>query len=61
MRQKQDQYVEKKFLKTSDEIVLEVLGHGSSYIKGLCYDPKPPNKRGLQVASQQIHKELTET
>ena len=45
-------------MKTSNEIVLEVLGHGSGYIKGLGYGPKPPSKRGSQVASQQIHKEF---
>ena len=61
MRQKQNQYAEEEILKTSNEIVLEVLGHGSGYIKGLGYGPKPPNKRGSQVASQQIHKELAET
>ena len=60
MREKQDQYAQDGILKTSDEIVLEVLGHGFGYIKGLSYGLKPPSKRGSQLASQQVHKECTE-
>ena len=45
MKEKQDQYNEEGSEKTSDKIVFEVLGHGTGYIKGLGYGPKPPSRR----------------
>ena len=63
MKEKKDLYNEEGTEKTSDEIVLEVLGHGTGYIKGLIYGPKPPSRRttSYDLATQKLEKELQET
>ncbi|CAH9072783.1 unnamed protein product [Cuscuta europaea] len=63
MKNKQQQYKEEGIEKSTDEIVLEVLGHGSGYIKGLGYGPKPTSRRSNpnSFATEQLQKEPHET
>ncbi|KAL6520823.1 hypothetical protein OROHE_017004 [Orobanche hederae] len=44
--------------KSEDEIVLEVLGHGTGYTKGLGYGPTPPSRRNSYNSSSQYKDEL---
>ncbi|KAL8483947.1 hypothetical protein ACS0TY_026581 [Phlomoides rotata] len=54
-----EEYIELEIEKTSDDIRLEVLGHGTGYVKGLCCDPKPLSKRNsLYDSSNQYKDEL---
>ncbi|KAL8501869.1 hypothetical protein ACS0TY_021108 [Phlomoides rotata] len=42
--------------------MLEVLGHGTGYIKGLGYGPKPPSRRSVSYdTSCELQKKLLET
>ncbi|WCJ18203.1 hypothetical protein M5689_006598 [Euphorbia peplus] len=63
MKEKQLQYNEDGNTKTLDEIVEEVLGRASGYVKGLGYGPKPSKRiSSYDVArQQQQEKELFET
>ncbi|KAL8555783.1 hypothetical protein ACS0TY_003555 [Phlomoides rotata] len=59
MIKKREEYIELKIEKTSDDIRLEVLGHGTGYVKGLGYGPKPPSRRSsLYDSSNQYKDEL---
>ncbi|KAL8556583.1 hypothetical protein ACS0TY_004147 [Phlomoides rotata] len=62
MKKKREEYVELGIEKSSREIMTEVLGHGTGYIKGIGYGPKPPSKRNkLYDSSNQSHDELENT
>ncbi|KAL8546397.1 hypothetical protein ACS0TY_006212 [Phlomoides rotata] len=62
MKMKRDEYAEQGIDKSSREIMLEVLGHGTGYIKGLGYGPKPPSKRSVSYdTSSELQKKLLET
>ncbi|KAL6582791.1 hypothetical protein OROMI_004869 [Orobanche minor] len=45
MLKKREEYMELGIEKSEDEIVLEILGHGTGYTKGLGYGPTPPSRR----------------
>ncbi|KAL6580235.1 hypothetical protein OROMI_008259 [Orobanche minor] len=55
---KREEYMELEIEKSEDEIVLEVLGHGTGYIKGLGYGPTPPSRRNSYNSSSQYKDEL---
>ncbi|KAL8499787.1 hypothetical protein ACS0TY_019680 [Phlomoides rotata] len=62
MKMKRDEYAEQGIDKSSREIMLEVLGHGTGYIKGLGYGPKPPSRRSVSYdTSSELQKKLLET
>ncbi|WCJ24551.1 hypothetical protein M5689_006502 [Euphorbia peplus] len=62
MKEKQAKYNEEEILKTEGEIVEEVLGRGSGYMKGLGYGPKPPSRRtSHDFDRQQLEKEYRDT
>ncbi|KAL6558497.1 hypothetical protein OROMI_018847 [Orobanche minor] len=56
---KREEYMELGIEKSEDEIVLEVLGHGTGYTKGIGYRPNPPSRRNsLYNSSSQYKDEL---
>ncbi|WCJ29443.1 hypothetical protein M5689_011079 [Euphorbia peplus] len=58
MKEKQAKYNAEEILKTEGEIVEEVLGRGSGYMKGLGYGPKPPSRHtSHDFDRQQLEKE----
>ncbi|KAL8506377.1 hypothetical protein ACS0TY_017308 [Phlomoides rotata] len=59
---KRDEYAEQEIDKSSREIMLEVLGHGTGYIKGLGYGPEPPSRHSVSYdTSTELQKKLLET
>ncbi|KAL6522293.1 hypothetical protein OROHE_016846 [Orobanche hederae] len=59
MLKNREEYMELRIEKSEDKIVLEVLGHGAGYTKGLGYDPMPPSRRNsLYNSSSQYKDEL---
>ncbi|KAL6527975.1 hypothetical protein OROHE_014925 [Orobanche hederae] len=58
MLKKREEYMELGIEKSEDEIVLEVLGHGTGYTKGLGYGPTPPSRRNSYNSSSQYKDEL---
>ncbi|KAL8480454.1 hypothetical protein ACS0TY_027110 [Phlomoides rotata] len=59
MIKNREEYIELEIEKTSDDIRLEVLGHGTGYVKGLGCGPKPLSKRNsLYDSSNQYKDEL---
>lgn len=63
MIERREKYIEQGVEKTAQDIMLQVLGHGSGYRKGLGYGPKPPSRRATShdSATQYLQKELQET
>ncbi|CAH9138197.1 unnamed protein product [Cuscuta epithymum] len=63
MKKKQQPFKEERIEKSTNEIVLEVLGHGSGYSKSLGYGPKPTSRRNNanSFMTEQLQKQLHET
>ncbi|KAL6579231.1 hypothetical protein OROMI_009447 [Orobanche minor] len=59
MLKKREEYMELEIEKSGDEIVLEVLGHGTGYTKGLGYGPTPPSRQ-LQQSKAQVQELKTQ-
>ncbi|KAL6584995.1 hypothetical protein OROMI_004284 [Orobanche minor] len=61
MLKKREEYTELGIEKFEDEIVFEVLGHGTGYTKGLGYGPMPPSRlNSLYNSSSQYKDELND-
>ncbi|KAL6585983.1 hypothetical protein OROMI_002627 [Orobanche minor] len=57
MLKKREEYMELGIEKSQDEIVLEVLDHGTGYNKGLGYGPTPPSRRNSLYNSSSQYKD----
>lgn len=61
MIEKRNKYDNEGIEKTTEKIVLKVLGHRYGYIKGLVYGPKSPSKGNslIELVTYKFQKELT--